>query len=155
MTIAHTIVIVSTIHLFLRSSTLSRARFTRWKGLFLHVSYHQSLNDYILFIFSTTSGRVFILMYVNDILITCVTIKVSKASSIFFSNYFKWRNLVLLHHFLVWKSLIKISFRYFFSKRKYIHNVIEVIRLIDDKIVDTPLELNVSFKTHRCVTWLI
>lgn len=40
-----------------------------WFGVLLCVGYRQSPNDYYLFMHSTSRGKVFVLLYVDDILI--------------------------------------------------------------------------------------
>ncbi|KAL8130930.1 hypothetical protein AgCh_007017 [Apium graveolens] len=124
-----------------------RAWFSKLKAVLQKAGYSQSHNDYSLFISNTSQGTVFALIYVDDILITGDNQQGIQHLKHILQQSFQMKDLVLVSYFLG-LEISRHSDGYFVSQRKYTQDLIEMACLTDDKVVDTPLELNVKYSKN-------
>lgn len=124
-----------------------RAWFSKLKAVLQKAGYSQSHNDYSLFISNTSQGTVFALIYVDDILITGDNQQGIQHLKHILQKSFQMKDLGLASYFLG-LEISRHSDGYFVSQRKYTQDLIEMAGLSDDKIVDTPLEMNVKYSRN-------
>ena len=104
-------------------------------------------NDYSLFISSTPQGNVFILVYVDDILITGDDSQSIINLKNVFQHSFQMKDLGSASYFLG-LEISRNSHEYFLNRQKYTQDLINLVGLTDDKQVDTPLEVNVKYSKN-------
>lgn len=124
-----------------------RAWFSILKAVLQKAGYSQSHNDYSLFISKTSQGTIFALIYVDDILITGDNQQGIQHLKNILQQSFQMKDLGLASYFLG-LEISRHSDGYFVSQHKYTQDLIEMAALTDDKVVDTPLELNVKYSKH-------
>lgn len=124
-----------------------RAWFSKLKAVLQKAGYSQSHNDYSLFISNTSQGSVFALIYVDDILITVDNQQGIQQLKYILQQSFQMKDLGLASYFLG-LEISRHSDGYFVSQHKYARGLIEMAGLSDDKVVDTPLEMNVKYSKN-------
>uniref|UniRef100_A0A2N9IEV6 GS catalytic domain-containing protein n=1 Tax=Fagus sylvatica TaxID=28930 RepID=A0A2N9IEV6_FAGSY len=117
-----------------------RAWFAKLKSVLIGAGFRQSENDYSLFISSTPQGNVFILVYVDDILITGDDSQSIINLKNVLQHSFQMKDLGSASYFLG-LEISHNSHGYFLSQQKYTQDLINLVGLTDDKQVDTPLEV--------------
>uniref|UniRef100_A0A2N9FCY2 Integrase catalytic domain-containing protein n=1 Tax=Fagus sylvatica TaxID=28930 RepID=A0A2N9FCY2_FAGSY len=124
-----------------------RAWFAKLKSVLIGAGFRQSENDYSLFISSTPQGNVFILVYVDDILITGDDSQSIINLKNVLQHSFQMKDLGSASYFLG-LEISHNSHGYFLSQQKYTQDLINLVGLTDDKQVDTPLEVNVKYSKN-------
>uniref|UniRef100_A0A2N9HWF1 Reverse transcriptase Ty1/copia-type domain-containing protein n=1 Tax=Fagus sylvatica TaxID=28930 RepID=A0A2N9HWF1_FAGSY len=124
-----------------------RAWFAKLKSVLIGAGFRQSENDYSLFISSTPQGNVFILVYVDDILITGDDSQSIINLKNVLQHSFQMKDLGSASYFLG-LEISHNSHGYFLSQQKYTQDLINLVGLSDDKQVDTPLEVNVKYSKN-------
>ena len=125
-----------------------RAWFEKFWSTLLTFSFTESQYDSSLFFHKTTTGMVFLLVYVDDIIITGTNSGL----------IFKLQNM--LHSTLQMKDLrhltyflgLKVHSRdhgLFLNQHKYIQDLIELVGLKDAIVVDMPMEVNVKYRKNE------
>lgn len=96
------------------------------------------------FFYRTTSfGCVLLFLYVDDMIITGNDRVGSQRLKRFLHTYFEMKDLGILHYFLG----IEIACSpkgLLLAQKKYIHDILSRVDLIDTKLVNTPMEVNVK-----------
>ncbi|XP_019055415.1 PREDICTED: uncharacterized protein LOC109115653 [Nelumbo nucifera] len=109
----------------------------------MQAKYSQSASDYSLFVWKRPQGLTILLLYVDDILLIGDDIEGIQNLKFLLRSCFHMKDLGPLSHFLglevQWNS-----WGYFVFQQKYTSDLVKLANLIDDKRVDTPLELNVK-----------
>ncbi|GMP85483.1 hypothetical protein CsSME_00038617 [Camellia sinensis var. sinensis] len=123
-----------------------RAWYDRFQTAVTELGFHPSAADSALFLRHTSVGFVALLLYVDDMIITgSDSSAISEVKQHLFRT-FKMKDLGPLRYFLG----IEVAFSprgYFLSQAKYANEVIHRAGLIDTKVSDTPLELNVKLNS--------
>lgn len=122
-----------------------RAWFEKFRSTILHFSFTQSQYDSSLFFQQTTIGMVFLLVYVDDIIITGDDKgMITKLQSMLHST-FQMKDLGHLTYFLGLEVHSR-NHGLFLNQHKYIQDLIELAGLNDATAVDTPMEVNVKYR---------
>jgi hypothetical protein len=121
-----------------------RAWFKKFRNTLLTFSFTQSQYDSSLFFYKTTTGMVFFLVYVDDIIITGNDIGLITKLQHMLHITFQMKDLGHLTYFLG----LEVHSRdhgLFLNQHKYIQDLIELVGLKDATAVDTPMEVNVKY----------
>lgn len=124
-----------------------RAWFNRLSTFLLQLGFHASKSDASLFIYCRDGIRVYLLVYVDDILITsnvskCITSLISKLSS-----EFPLKDLGALHYFLG----IEASFTsdgLHLSQKRYITDILQKSGMINSKPAVSPFSVATKLSKH-------
>ena len=122
-----------------------RAWFEKFRSTLLTFSFKQSQYDSSLFFHKTTTGVVFLLVYVDDIIITGNDNGLITKLQNMLHSTFQMKDLGHLTYFLG----LEVNSRdhgLFLNQHKYIHDLIELAGLKDATAVDTPMEVNVKYR---------
>lgn len=123
-----------------------RAWFEKFRSTVLQFGFQQSLNDYALFIRRTTHGDVFLLLYVDDMILTGSDIQgISKVKQ-YLARAFEMTDMGQLSYFLG-IEVSRSSSGYFISQMKYATEILRLPHFTDDKVCDTPLAVNTKLRT--------
>lgn len=121
-----------------------RAWFERFREVILAADFTQSEQDYSLFIKSYNHKKTFLLVYVDDILITGDDAQGIQNLKLLLNQSFQMKDLGPLTYFLG----LEVSHSpdgYMVTQHKYTKDLIALAGLTDNKHVDTPLEINVKY----------
>ena len=122
-----------------------RAWFEKFRSTLLTFSFTQSQYDSSLFFHKTTTSMVFLLVYVDDIIITGNDSGlISKLPNMLHST-FRMKDLGHLTYFLGLKVHSR-AHGLFLNQHKYIQDLIELASLKDATVVDMPMEVNVKYR---------
>lgn len=122
-----------------------RAWFEKFRNTLLTFSFTQSQYDSSLFFYKTTTGMVFLLVYVDDIILTGNDIGLITELKHMLHSKFQMKDLGHLTYFLG----LEVHSRdhgLFLNQHKYIQDLIELAGLKDATAVDTPMEVNVKYR---------
>ena len=123
-----------------------RAWFEKFSSAVLSFGFQQSSHDSALFIRQSSQGLVLLLLYVDDmIIIGSDTIGIHDIKT-HLGTCFEMKDLGPLRYFLG-IEVNSSSSGYSLSQVKYASDLISRAGLIDNKAVDTPLELNVKLRS--------
>ena len=123
-----------------------RAWFEKFSSAILSFGFQQSSHDSALFIRKSSQGLVLLLLYVDDMIITgSDTIGIHDIKT-HLGTCFEMKDLGPLRYFLG-IEVNSSSSGYSLSQVKYASDLISRAGLIDNKAVDTPLELNVKLRS--------
>ncbi|OMO85296.1 Integrase, catalytic core [Corchorus capsularis] len=122
-----------------------RAWFEKFSSTMLDSGFVQSAHDSTLFIRQSSRGIVLLLLYVDDMVITGDDDLGIKDIKNHLSRTFEMKDLGPLRYFLG-IEVNSSSHGYVLSQVKYASDHISKAGLSDNKIVDTPIEMNVKLK---------
>ena len=121
-----------------------RAWFEKFSSVVSSLGFTSSAHDSALFVRSTSAGRIILLLYVDDMIITgddvdgIVTLKAT------LSSRFDMKDLGHLRYFLG-IEIASSPQGYLISQSKYASEIIQRARLTDTRPVDSPIEVNVRY----------
>ena len=99
----------------------------------------------LLFFFCNASKRSnFLLLYVDDMIITGSDLQVISEFKQYLSQQFEMKDLGYLTHFLG-LAVSSIDTKYYLSQAKYVIDLLSRANLTNSKFASTPLEVNVKF----------
>ena len=122
-----------------------RAWFEKFRSTLLSFSFIQSQYDSSLFLHTSTSGIVILLVYVDDIIITGTDCGLITKLQQRLHATFHMKDLGQLTYFLG----LEVHYRshgLFVNQHKYIQDLITLAGLEDTSSVDTPMEVNVKYR---------
>ena len=124
-----------------------RAWFSRLSSRLLQLGFHGSLSDSSLFIYKSKSFTMFILIYVDDIIITCSNPTEIDELLLQLQSDFAVKNLGKLHYFLV--EVIPNAHGAFLSQQRYILDLLKRTKMLDAKPVSSPMSSTTSLTAHE------
>jgi len=105
-----------------------------------------SSHDSAFFIKCTDVGRIILSLYVDDMIITGDDVDDISILKTDLARRFEMKDLGYLRYFLGME--VAYSPRgYLLSQSKYVANILERARLTNNKIVDTPIEVNARYSS--------
>ncbi|XP_071688695.1 uncharacterized mitochondrial protein AtMg00810-like [Rutidosis leptorrhynchoides] len=120
----------------------------KWNEKFCDALYEygfvKSVNDYSLFVKFTSNACIYLLVYVDDIVITGSSLKDIQDCKTYLSTKFKIKDLGNLEYFLG-IELVNNDSGVCLSQRKYILEVISEFGMLTNKPVATPMESGIVF----------
>jgi hypothetical protein len=125
-----------------------RAWFSRLSSRLLQLGFHGSLSDSSLFIYKSKSFTMFILIYVDDIIITCSNPTEIDELLLLLQSDFAVKNLEKLHYFLG-VEVIPNAHGAFLSQQRYILDLLKRTKMIDAKPVSSPMASTTSLTAHE------
>uniref|UniRef100_A0A2N9IBW9 Reverse transcriptase Ty1/copia-type domain-containing protein n=1 Tax=Fagus sylvatica TaxID=28930 RepID=A0A2N9IBW9_FAGSY len=125
-----------------------RAWFSRLSSRLLQLGFHGSLSDTSLFIYKSKSFTMFILIYVDDIIITCSNLTEIDELLNLLQSDFAVKDLGKLNYFLG-VEVIPNAHGAFLSQQRYILDLLKRTKMIDAKLVSSPMASTTSLTTHE------
>uniref|UniRef100_A0A2N9HQK3 Reverse transcriptase Ty1/copia-type domain-containing protein n=1 Tax=Fagus sylvatica TaxID=28930 RepID=A0A2N9HQK3_FAGSY len=125
-----------------------RAWFSRLSSRLLQLGFHGSLSDTSLFFYKSKSFTMFILIYVDDIIITCSKPTEIDALLIVLQSDFAIKDLGTLHYFLG-VEVIPNAHGAFLSQQRYVLDLLKSTKMIDAKPVSSPMASTTSLMAHE------
>ncbi|KAM7488098.1 hypothetical protein LguiB_025582 [Lonicera macranthoides] len=119
-----------------------RAWFAKFSSTITKLGYSSSTSDSGLFIRKTDSGIIFLLLYVDDMIITGDDLSGISNLKKSLSRFFEMKDLGRLNYFLG-LEVLSDSTGYYLSQVKYTSDVLARVGLTDSKTASTPLDTNV------------
>ena len=122
-----------------------RALFEKFRSTLLSFSFTQSQYDSSLFLHTSMSGIVILLVYVDDIIITGTDCGLITKLQQLLHATFHMKDLGQLTYFLG----LEVHYRshgLFVNQHKYIQDLITLVGLEDTFSTDTPMEVNVKYR---------
>uniref|UniRef100_A0A2N9FEJ6 Reverse transcriptase Ty1/copia-type domain-containing protein n=1 Tax=Fagus sylvatica TaxID=28930 RepID=A0A2N9FEJ6_FAGSY len=125
-----------------------RAWFSRLSSRLLQLGFHGFLSDISLFIYKSKSFTMFILIYVDDIIITCSNPTEIDALLILLQSDFAVKDLGKLNYFLG-VEVIPNAHGAFLSQQRYILDLLKHTKMIDAKPVSSPMASTTNLTAHE------
>ena len=120
-----------------------RAWFQRFSSFIQTIGFTPSLSDTSLFVYHQTSDTAYLLLYVDDIILTASSQKFLDHIVSLLRSEFSMTDLGLLHHFLG-IAVVRDSSSLFLSQRQYILDLLNRAGMLDCQSSRTPVDT--SFK---------
>ena len=124
----------------------SRAWFAKFSSTISQHGFSASLYDSTLFFQHSDYDITFLLLYVDDMIITGDDVQGIDLKC-FFGQHFEMKDLGPLSYFLGLK-VSSSSDGYYLTQAKYTSDLISRAEITDTKIIDTPIEYNNRLNTH-------
>ncbi|XP_020110392.1 uncharacterized protein LOC109725561 [Ananas comosus] len=118
-----------------------RVWFEKFQSTILSFGFHQSENDHALFIHTSARGLIALLLYVDDMIITCDDLDCIHSVKSYLQQQFDKKDLGPLRYFLG----IKVAYSprgYILSQQKYTADLLSRAELTDTGTVSTPMQLH-------------
>ncbi|XP_015163234.1 uncharacterized mitochondrial protein AtMg00810-like [Solanum tuberosum] len=125
-----------------------RTWFDNFCSTLLQFSFEQSKYDSFLFLRKTSAGCGFLLVYVDDFIITGTDSSLITSLQQQLKNSFHMKDLGTLTYFLG-LEVHNVASGVFLNQHKYIQDLISLAGLQVFSSVDTPLELNVKYRREE------
>ena len=122
-----------------------RSWFEKFRSTLLSFSFTQSQYDSSLFLHTSTSGIVILLVYGDDIIITGTDCGLITKLQQLLNATFHMNDLGQLTYFLGLEVHYR-SHSHFMNQHKYIQDLITLASLEDTSSIDTPMEVNVKYR---------
>ena len=124
-----------------------RAWFAKFSSTISQHSFSGSSFDTALFLRRSDHGITILLLYVDDMIITCDYMQGIQDLKHFLSQQFEMKDLGSLNYFLGLEDSSSAD-GYYLTQAKYTSDLISRAIIIDSKIVDTPIEYNRHLNSH-------
>ena len=119
-----------------------RAWFDRFSSVVQEFGMLHNTTDHSIFYHHNSSGQcIYLVVYVDDIVITC-SLSIQKLKQHIFTH-FQTKDLGKLKYFMGIK-IAQFSYDVVLSQRKYALDILEEIDMFDCKLVDTSMDPNVK-----------
>jgi len=129
-----------------------RAQYGKFGEFLVHSSFKVVPSDSSIFV-KTKDGRLaIVLVYVDDLIITGNYSKEIQSTRENLSVQFQMKEIGELKHFLGLK-VQRTKEELFLGQQKYAKDLIQRYRMIDYKLVSTPMDLNVRLQEDKGRTW--
>ncbi|KAF5447193.1 hypothetical protein F2P56_032762, partial [Juglans regia] len=115
-----------------------RAWFAKLSSRLLDLGFHASASDSSLFILSHSSDSIYVLVYVDDIVVTASTTSLITDFILALRQSFPVKDLGVLHYFLG-IQVSRNSSGLFLSQHRYIANLLSRTNMHQSKTVSTPM----------------
>jgi hypothetical protein len=125
-----------------------RAWFSRLSSRLLQLGFHGSLSDTSLFIYKSKSFTMFILIYVDDIIITCSNSTEIDELLILLQYDFAVKDFGKLNYFLG-VEVIPNDHGAVLSQQRYILDILKCTKMIEAKPVSSPMSSTTSLTAHE------
>ena len=125
-----------------------RAWFSRLSSRLLQLGFHGSLSNTSLFIYKSKSFTMFILIYVDDIIITCYNKSEIDKLLILLESDFAVKDLGKLNYFLG-VEVIPNAHGILLSQQRYIVNLLKRTNMHEAKPVSSPMASTTSLTAHE------
>ena len=122
------------------------AWFDKFYAVICELDFHSCNHDSALFLHSTSTGYIILLLYVDDMIITGDDFDGISTLKSQLQQQFEMKYLGPLRYFLG----IEVAYSpkgYLLSQSKYAAEVIQKAKLTNSRSVETPLELNVHYNS--------
>uniref|UniRef100_A0A2N9IR27 Reverse transcriptase Ty1/copia-type domain-containing protein n=1 Tax=Fagus sylvatica TaxID=28930 RepID=A0A2N9IR27_FAGSY len=125
-----------------------RAWFSRLSSRLLQLGFHGSLSDTSLFIYKSKSFTMFILIYVDDIIITCSNPVEIDELLILLRSDFAVKDLGKLNYYLG-VEVIPNAHGTLLSQQRYIVDLLKRTKILEAKPVSSPMASTTSLTAHE------
>uniref|UniRef100_A0A2N9IH96 Reverse transcriptase Ty1/copia-type domain-containing protein n=1 Tax=Fagus sylvatica TaxID=28930 RepID=A0A2N9IH96_FAGSY len=125
-----------------------QAWFSRLSSRLLQLGFHGSLSDTSLFIYKSKSFTMFILIYVDDIIITCSNPTEIDELLILLQSEFAIKDLGKLNYFLG-VEVIPNAHGTLLSQQRYIVDLLKRTKMLEAKPVSSPMASTTSLTAHE------
>ncbi|CAL2273919.1 unnamed protein product [Prunus armeniaca] len=121
-----------------------RAWFEKFSAVIGSLGFQSSAHDPALFVRSTSVGRILLLLYVDDMILTGDDLDGITQLKLALHDRFEMKDLGPLRYFLG-IEVASSPKGYLLSQSKYAADVLQKAHITDTRVADTPLELNVRY----------
>jgi hypothetical protein len=118
-----------------------RAWYSRFASFLLQLGFVEAKRDTSLFIYHSGANTIYLLLYVDDIILTASSLSLLQKTITALQHEFSMKDLGQLHHFLGMHVQHTPS-GLFLSQRQYILDILDRAGMTDCKSCTTPVDLN-------------